>query len=89
MKKKKDWDLDNVHEAMNDEQANNRTVLLKTQLPVVIFYLTANIGDDGKLDLFDDVYNYDAEMNAVLAKGPPYPTKPEPVTPKTKPGDTV
>ena len=84
-----EWDLDHVHDAMNDEDGNNKTIGLKTQLPIVIFYVTANIGDDGKLDFFDDVYDYDAEMDAVLAKGPPYPTKPEPVKPKTKPGDTV
>ncbi len=84
-----EWDLDHVHDAMNDEDGNNKTIGLKTQLPIVIFYATANIGDDGKLDFFDDVYEYDAEMDAVLKKGPPYPTKPEPVKPKTKPGDTV
>ena len=84
-----EWDLDHVHDAMNDEDGNNKTIGLKTQLPIVIFYVTANIGDDGKLDFFADVYDYDAEMNAVLKNGPPYPTKPEPVKPKTKPGDTV
>ena len=84
-----DWDLDHVHDAMNDEDGNNKTIGLKTQLPIVIFYLTANVGDDGKVDFFDDVYQYDAEMDSVLAKGPPYPTKPEVVKPTTKPGDTV
>ncbi len=88
-KNHEDWDLDHVHEAMDDEDGNNKTIGLKTQLPIVIFYLTSHVGDDGKVDFFDDVYNYDAEMDAVLAKGPPYPTKPEPVKPTTKPGDTV
>ena len=41
------------------------------------------------MHFFDDIYEYDADLQKVLAKGPPYPVKPEPVVPKTKPGDTV
>ncbi len=48
---------------------------LKTQLPIVIFYLTAHVGDDGKVDFFDDIYGYDADMQKVLDKGPPYPSQ--------------
>ena len=73
----------------DDQRQDNRTVSLKTQIPVVIFYLTARVEEDGTVDFFDDIYGYDAEMQKVLAKGPPYPVKPEPVVPKTKPGDTV
>jgi hypothetical protein len=45
--------------------------------------------EDGTVHFFDDIYGYDAELQKVLAKGPPYPVKPEPVVPKTKPGETV
>ena len=83
-----DWDIDKVHEAMTNGQ-DNRTVTLKTQIPVVIFYLTGLVDEDGSVHFFDDIYGYDAELQKVLAKGPPYPVKPEPVVPKTKPGDTV
>jgi hypothetical protein len=38
---------------------------------------------------FDDIYGYDEEMQKVFSKGPPYPIKPEPIVPKTKPGETV
>jgi L,D-transpeptidase YcbB len=83
-----DWDLDKVEEAMNNGQ-DNKTVSLKTPLPIVIFYLTAIVAEDGQTHFFDDIYGYDTEMQAVFAKGPPYPVKPQPVAPKTKPGDTA
>lgn len=82
------WDLDKVNEAMQSGQ-DNRQVNLKTQLPIVIFYLTAHVGDDGKIDFFDDIYGYDSDMQKVLDQGPPYPVKPEPVQTSTKPGDTA
>ena len=83
-----DWDLDKVQDAMN-EGPNNHTVVLKTPLPVVIFYLTARVDRNGEVDFFDDIYQYDADLESVLAKGPPYPVKPEPIVPKTKVGDTL
>ncbi len=83
-----DWDLAKVQAAMNSGP-DNRTVSLKTPLPIVIFYLTARVGEDDKTYFFDDIYGYDASMQKVFAKGPPYPIKPYPATPKPKPGDTA
>jgi murein L,D-transpeptidase YcbB/YkuD len=83
-----DWDLDKVQAAMNSGP-DNRTVSLKTPLPIVIFYLTATVAEDDQVHFFDDIYGYDAEMQKVFAKGPPYPIKPYPAAPKPKPGDTV
>jgi murein L,D-transpeptidase YcbB/YkuD len=83
-----DWDLDKVQEAMNSGP-DNKTVSLKTPLPIVIFYLTAIVEDGGEVHFFDDIYGYDFEMQKVFSKGPPYPVKPEPIVPKTKEGDTV
>jgi murein L,D-transpeptidase YcbB/YkuD len=83
-----DWDLDKVQDAMTDGP-DNHTVVLKTPLPVVIFYLTARVDEDGQVDFFDDIYKYDSDLEIVLAKGPPYPVKPEPIVPKTKEGDTL
>jgi len=83
-----DWDLEKVQEAMNGGP-DNHAVSLKTPLPIVIFYATALVEEDGHVHFFDDIYGYDAEMQKVLAKGPPYPIKPDPVVPKTKPGDTL
>ena len=83
-----DWDLAKVQTAMNSG-GDNRTVSLKTPLPIVIFYLTARVEEDGQVDFFDDIYGYDSSMQKVFAKGPPYPVKPYPSTPKPKPGDTA
>ncbi|MCU1323278.1 MAG: ErfK/YbiS/YcfS/YnhG family protein [Acidobacteriaceae bacterium] len=83
-----DWDLEKVHEAMTDGP-DNKTVSLKTPIPIVIFYLTGLVEEDGHVHFFDDVYGYDADLQKVLQKGPPYPVKPEPVVPKTEVSDTV
>jgi murein L,D-transpeptidase YcbB/YkuD len=83
-----DWDLDKVQAAMNSGP-DNRTVSLKNPLPIVIFYLTAIVTEDGQVHFFDDIYGYDSEMQKVFAKGPPYPIKPAPAVVKTKPEDTL
>ncbi|WP_353064805.1 L,D-transpeptidase family protein [Tunturibacter psychrotolerans] len=83
-----DWDLEKVQEAMNSGP-DNKTVSLKTPLPIVIFYLTAIVEDGAEVHFFDDIYGYDSEMQKVFSKGPPYPIKPQPIVPKTKEGDTV
>jgi L,D-transpeptidase YcbB len=83
-----DWDMDKVEEAMNTGP-DNHTVSLKTPLPIVIFYLTAIVEEEGQVHFFDDIYGYDEEMQKVFSKGPPYPIKPEPIVPKTKQGETV
>ena len=82
------WDLDKVREAMNDG-ADNHQVNLKTPLPIVIFYVTAEVEPDGHTHFFDDIYGYDADLQRVLSKGPPYPVKPEPAAPIPKPGETA
>jgi murein L,D-transpeptidase YcbB/YkuD len=83
-----DWDLQKVQAAMNSGP-DNRTVSLKTPLPIVIFYATAWVEEDGDVHFFDDIYGYDAGMDKVLTKGPPYPIKPTPAVSKTKAGDTM
>lgn len=83
-----DWNLDKVHEAM-DSGPDNHQVNLKTPIPIVIFYITAEVEEDGHVHFFDDIYGYDDAMQKVLAKGPPYPIRPDPAAPKPKPGDTV
>jgi murein L,D-transpeptidase YcbB/YkuD len=83
------WDLEKVHEAMT-EGPDNRQVNLKTPVPIVIFYMTAEVEEDGHTHFFNDIYGYDADLEKVLEKGPPYPVKPTPLSPaKTKTGDTV
>ncbi|MBS1799833.1 MAG: L,D-transpeptidase family protein [Acidobacteria bacterium] len=83
-----DWDLQKVHEAMTDGPDNHQ-VNLKTPVPIVIFYMTAEVEEDNRVHFFDDIYGYDAALEKTLSKGPPYPIKPDPAPPKPKPGDTL
>jgi L,D-transpeptidase YcbB len=66
------WTLEKVEQAMQSGP-DNQQVNLKTPVPVLIFYLTAIVQDDGSVHFFDDIYGFDKSLNAVLAKGPPYP----------------
>lgn len=85
-----DWDLAKVQDAMNGdgESYNNHAVSLKKPIPIAIFYLTANVEERGDVHFFDDIYGYDKSLEALLAKGMPYPGSPQKVNPKTEPGDT-
>jgi murein L,D-transpeptidase YcbB/YkuD len=82
------WDLPHVHEAMSSGPDNHQ-INLKTPIPIVIFYLTAIAAEDGHTHFFEDLYGYDQKLQQVLAKGPPYPVKPDPAMPAPKPGDTM
>jgi murein L,D-transpeptidase YcbB/YkuD len=82
------WTADEVHDAMANGPDNHQ-VNLKTALPIVIFYVTAIAAEDGHIHFFEDLYGYDQKLQQVLAKGPPYPVKPDPAMPIAKPGDTL
>ena len=82
-----DWDLDKVQDAMNNGQ-DNHTVSLKQPIPIVIFYATANVDDDGAVHFFDDIYGYDKQLEDVLSKGRPYPTQTQKINPNSH-GDTA
>lgn len=84
-----DWSLDSVNEAMQNGPDNHQ-VNLKNQLPIVIFYLTARVAEDGTVDFFDDLYGYDQQLNDVLSRGMPYPSQQQKVNPNAlvTPGDT-
>ena len=66
------WTLDAVKAAMQSGP-DNQQVNLATPVPVVIIYMTAVVEEDGQVYFFDDIYGHDKTLNAVLAKGPPYP----------------
>ena len=89
LSKEGDWDADKIHAAMfGGDNKNNRQVTLKTPLPVVITYLTANADEDGTMHFFDDIYGYDKQLDAALAKGRPYEKAPVKVNPHLPPGGT-
>lgn len=66
------WTVDAIRQAM-DSGPDNRQVNLVTQVPVLLMYVTAIPAEDGTVHFFDDIYGHDKRLEAVLAKGPPYP----------------
>jgi murein L,D-transpeptidase YcbB/YkuD len=66
------WTLDAVKAAMQSGP-DNQQVNLNRPVPVVIIYLTAVVEENGEVYFFDDIYGHDRALDAVLAKGPPYP----------------
>jgi murein L,D-transpeptidase YcbB/YkuD len=81
------WDADKIDLAMTGDM-NNRTVNLKTPLPVVIAYFTAMPDEDGTTHFFNDIYGYDKDLEAALAKGRPYERDEVKINPKLVPGET-
>ncbi len=76
-----DWDPEKIHDAMESGE-DNHTVPLKKPIPVVIFYATALVvqqgPEQGQVHFFEDMYGYDKDLESVLAQGMPYPVQPEP-----------
>jgi murein L,D-transpeptidase YcbB/YkuD len=66
------WTAARAQSAM-DSGKDNRQVNLKEKVPVLILYVTAVAEEDGTVHFFDDIYGHDKRLNALLAKGPPYP----------------
>jgi len=81
------WDADKVDLAMTGDM-NNRTYNLKTPLPVVIGYFTAMPDEDGTTHFFNDLYGYDKDLEAAIAKGRPYERAEMKINPKLVPGET-
>jgi murein L,D-transpeptidase YcbB/YkuD len=48
----------------------NRSLRVSPPVPVLIFYATVNVGDDGRLRFVPDVYGHDARLDAAL-RAPP------------------
>jgi L,D-transpeptidase YcbB len=66
------WTLEKVRTAMQTGP-NNQQVNLKVPVPVLILYITAVVEEDGSVHFFNDIYGHDKSLEALLAKGPPYP----------------
>ena len=60
-------------QAAMDSGKDNRQVNLAVKVPVLILYVTAVAEEDSTVHFFDDIYGHDQRLNALLAKGPPYP----------------
>jgi len=66
------WSLDRVQHAMHDGPDNVR-VNLNPTTPVLIFYLTAVVKENGDVHFFHDIYDHDRTLRLELAHGYPYP----------------
>jgi murein L,D-transpeptidase YcbB/YkuD len=66
------WTVARAQSAM-DSGKDNSQVNLTVKVPVLILYVTAVAEEDGTVHFFDDIYGHDKRLNALLAKGPPYP----------------
>ncbi len=66
------WTVEAVKAAMQSGP-DNQQINLATPIPVVIVYFTAVAEENGEVYFFDDIYGHDKSLDAVLAKGPPYP----------------
>ena len=66
------WTQEKVQAAMQSGP-NNQQVNLKVPIPVLILYITAVVEEDGSVHFFNDIYGHDKSLEALLAKGPPYP----------------
>ena len=52
---------------------NDRQIILTVPVPVLVLDITAAVEEDGSVHLFNDIYGHDKSLNALPAKGPPYP----------------
>jgi L,D-transpeptidase YcbB len=66
------WTVDKAQTAMQSGP-DNQQVNLARPIPVLILYVTAVVEPDGSIHFFNDIYSHDQELEAVLAKGQPYP----------------
>jgi L,D-transpeptidase YcbB len=66
------WNLDRVKQAMNEGKDNVR-VNLAPPIPVVIFYMTVVVAENGDVHFFHDIYDHDRTLRLELAHGYPYP----------------
>jgi murein L,D-transpeptidase YcbB/YkuD len=70
LRDKPGWDTDHILGAMDGDLTSR--VSLTKPIPVLILYGTAVVTEDGKTHFFDDIYELDALLEQVLAKGYPY-----------------
>lgn len=66
------WDLERVEKAMHDGR-DNQQVNLVPPVPVLIFYMTVVVEENGDVHFFHDIYDHDRTLKLELAQGYPYP----------------
>jgi L,D-transpeptidase YcbB len=66
------WDLDRVEQAMHKGRDNVRVNVSPT-IPVLIFYETVVVEENGEVHFLHDIYDHDRLLKQELAHGYPYP----------------
>ncbi|MBK8229445.1 MAG: L,D-transpeptidase family protein [Candidatus Eisenbacteria bacterium] len=64
------WTADAIQKAMDGTSETRAN--LSAPLPVVIFYATAIVSPDGRVQFFDDIYGQDETLDRALRAGEPY-----------------
>ena len=64
--------MDKIKAAMETGR-DNQQINLTNPIPVLILYVTAVVEEDGGVYFFNDIYGLDQSLDAVLAKGYPFP----------------
>lgn len=58
------WDAERIQQAIATPERNR--VNLEQHIPVYIMYLTSFVGEDGTIFFREDLYDYDADLNALF-----------------------
>jgi L,D-transpeptidase YcbB len=66
------WNLERVEHAMHQGRDNVRVNVSPT-IPVLIFYETVVVEENGDVHFFHDIYDHDRTLKLELAEGYPYP----------------
>jgi murein L,D-transpeptidase YcbB/YkuD len=59
-----EWTPESIRNAMNGDETIR--VDLKNPIPVLILYSTAVVQENGEIQFFDDIYEYDAALERAL-----------------------
>jgi murein L,D-transpeptidase YcbB/YkuD len=68
-----EWTRERILAAMAGERPTH--VNLKQPVTVVLFYDTVHVNSEGVAFFVEDIYGHDAQLDAALRQGYPYPTK--------------
>ena len=70
LREKPEWTAGRIHDAMSGDKTIQ--VTLSRPIPVLVLYATAVALANGEVRFLDDIYQQDAELERLLAKGYPY-----------------
>jgi L,D-transpeptidase YcbB len=72
LRDKPEWTADRIKAAMNTGR-DNQQINFTNPIPILILYVTAVVDESGEVFFYNDIYGLDKSLDAVLAKGYPFP----------------